>query len=123
MIVKESNKDKINAMIKEVEGRSTARTIDYRDIVFNIATIERTLGIPKKYMVGIEVNVDKHAQDFPNAYKYTPYSTQYTIKRKASGWDLISVKRNRTRRLKQEYLLQLTDTAKEAIIKTKECFR
>lgn len=122
MLVKESNMKKINEMIKKAEGRATARTIGYKDIAYNIEDIEKTLGIPKKDMIGIVAYVDSNAQDFPNAYKYTPYSTQYVIERKASGWDLVEVERGRTERRKRKFRLKLTDIAKEAIVISKECF-
>lgn len=122
MLVKESNMKKINEMIKKAEGRATTRTIEYKDIAYNIEDIEKTLGIPKKDMIGIVAYVDSNAQNFPNAYKYTPYSTQYTLERKASGWDLVAVKRGRTERRNRKFRLVLTDVAKEAIIISKEWF-
>lgn len=122
MIIKDANKAKIEEMIKKVEGRSTARTISYNDIVSDIECIEKELGIPKSHMVGIVANVDTNSQDFPNAYKYTPMSTQYVIERKPSGWDLKDVWRGGTRRYNNRYGLTLTDDAKAAIIKTKEVF-
>lgn len=117
IIIKESNKEKINQAIKDAEGRASARTITYDDIIQDIKNVEQTLGIAKKDMVGIEVDVDHHAQNFPNAYKYTPESTQYIIRKKASGWELLSVDRYRTRREGHRYNVKLTAEAKAAIIK------
>ena len=36
IIINEANEDKINAAIKEVEGKATARTITCHDIVWKI---------------------------------------------------------------------------------------
>lgn len=122
IMIKESNKEKIEAAIKMAEGRSTARTITYNDIVCDIARIEEKLNIAKKHMEGIKADVDHNAQDFPSAYKYTPESTQYCIIRKKSGWVLYYVGRQTTRGAKHTYKLQLTDEAKQEIIKAMSDF-
>lgn len=123
MIIKEANRKKIEAMIKAAEGRATTRTINFASILLSINCIEEELAIPKKHMVGITASVDYNAQNFPNAYKYTPYSTHFTVKRKSSGWDLIAVSRDITRRENQRFKLTLTEEAREALIKSKEVFR
>lgn len=99
--MKENNKKKINEMIKMAEGRATARTIDYQEVVDAIATLEYKLGIPKARMVGVTADIDVHAQVFASAYKYIPVSTHFTITRKKTGWDLVSVYRDTTRRHKR----------------------
>ena len=118
MLIKESNRDKIEKMIKEAEGKARERTITYGDMIRAIDRIEGFLDIPKKYMEGIEADVDVNAQDFPKAYKYTPKSTQFIMIKKKSGWDLRLVLRHITRRHNHTFHLELTDLAKEAIIKT-----
>ena len=122
MLINESNKQKIEDMIKKAEGRATVRTIGYRDIVDGIATLENSLGIRKKDMIGIVADIDMNAQDFPMAYKYTPASTHFTVIRKASGWDLKEVFRDTTRRYNHRFHVNLTDTAKQAIIESKCAF-
>lgn len=122
MLIKESNKEKIEKMITEAEGRARERKITYADMVHGIKKIEGWLGIPKAHMEGIVVYVDHNAQNFPNAYKYTPYSTQYMMVRKRSGWDLRQVYRDITRRDNHTYELELTDKAKESIIEAHRNF-
>lgn len=122
MLVKESNKTKINDIIKAAEGRATARTIDYWSIVRMIETLEKSLGIAKKHMIGIVADIDINAQDFPNAYKYTPQSTHFTIIRKTSGWDLQTVYRDTTRRYNHRFHVTLTEDAKKAIVESKTAF-
>ena len=116
IIIKESNKERIEAAIKEVEGRATARTIDFYDIIRDIKNIEGELSIAKKDMIGIIADVDHNAQDFPKAYKYTPESTHYVLTRKTSGWAISHITRRKTRSSKHTYQLTLTDTAKKAIL-------
>lgn len=117
MLIKDSNKIKIEKMIKEAEGKARERTIGFYDIFWAINMIESNLGIPKKYMEGIEADVDINAQNFPSAYKYTPKSTQFVMVKKKSGWDLRLVLRHTTRRENHRFQLKLTDMAKEALIK------
>lgn len=62
MLIKESNKERINQFIAESEGRARERKITYRDLEEAVKTVERKLNIPKKYMEGIEVDVDINAQ-------------------------------------------------------------
>lgn len=116
MLIKESNKDKIGKMIEEAEGKARERTIDCHIVEHCIKHLERHLGIPKKYMEGIEANVDYWAQDFAKAYKYTPQSTHFKVVKKKTGWDLQCVYRSTTRKYGHEYELKLTDDAKRKII-------
>lgn len=117
IIVKESNKEKLNAAIRSAEGRATARTITADIIIRSAERITRNIGIPKKYMIGITAYVDYHAQDFPNAYKYTPESTQFNMIYTPSGWAVCSIERWKTHRANQAVNITLTEEAKEEIIK------
>lgn len=116
IIVKESNKDRLNAIIKTAEGRSTARTITADDIIKTADRISRRLGIAKKHMIGITADVDFWAQDFPNCYRFPAESTQFMMEYSTSGWTVYSVERAKTRRASQAVILNLTETAKAAII-------
>lgn len=120
IVIKEANKEKIDIAINEAEGRATARTIGYLSIVLAIDEIERRLGIKKKAMTGITAEIDDHAQVFPAAYKYTPYSTHAYIEKTATGWKLTDITREPTGRKK--ITLNLTDEAKKAIIERMEQF-
>ena len=122
MLIKYTNSEKIEKIIKEAEGRATARTIDYGSMSMAIDRLEESLGIPKKHMIGIVADIDVNAQDFPRAYKYTPESTHFRVIRKQSGWDLERVYRDRTRRYNHEFHVTLTEQAKEAIIESKSSF-
>lgn len=94
IIVNEANRDKINAAIKEVEGKATARTITYYDIVALIQVFEQKFKFTtKKNWEGIEIDCDYHAQEFPRAYKWNPESTQFWIVRRGGKWRLTRVYR------------------------------
>lgn len=116
IIIREANAEKINAAIRDAEGRATARTITAQNVIDTARKITRRLDIPKKYMVGITASVDYHAQNFPNAYRYTPESTHFTMTCTASGWILTGVSRETTRRASRAVDIRLTDDARAMII-------
>ena len=123
MLIKESNRGKIEKMIKEAEGRSRERTINFDDILWAINKIECKLDIPKTHMEGIAADVDVNAQNFPKAYKYTPKSTQFYMVKKKSGWDLVNVVRDITNGENRGFHLKLTDKAKEVLISRHSMFQ
>ena len=122
ILIKESNKEKINTYIAEAEGRATVRTIDYITIISDIATLEEKLSINKKDMIGIKADIDHHAQNFPSAYKYRPESTHYVIIREKTGWKLIVALRCTTRKSGHVFKLTFPDDVKKAIIKSMSDF-
>lgn len=117
MLIKESNRNKIENMITEAEGKAVTRKITYDNIAIAVERIEKELNVYKKDMIGVKASVDLNAQNFPKAYKYAPKSTHFEAIRKASGWDLKSVERNITRREGHAYELDLPEHTKLAIIK------
>jgi hypothetical protein len=116
IIIKEANQEKINAAIREAEGRATARTITAQDIISAAEKVTKHLGIPMKAMIDVVAHVDINAQDFPRAYKYVPESTQFRMIRTASGWALTDIYRDRTHRSGHAAEIRLTETAKEAVL-------
>ena len=119
MIYKESNRAKLEEMFKKAKGKCRERILNYYNVGSSLKRIEIHLGIPKKDMIGITVVVDPNAQDFPNAYKYTPYSIYYRAERKSSGWDVEPFGKYKTARASHMAEITLTDRAKEAIIEKK----
>lgn len=122
MLIKESNREKIEEMIKKAEGRATARTINYNDMTTALKKIEDRLRIKKKDMIGIRARIDIHAQNFPQAYRYRPESTHFFVTKKSSGWDLTDVDRDWTRRVGHGVVLYLPDETCKAIIRSNSEF-
>lgn len=93
--MKITNLKKLDQIIKEAEGRATARTITVDDIVNALEEAEEYLLrlSTKKDSVGTIVFVDVNAQRFPRAYHYTPESTQFTAEVTKSGWKVTKVSR------------------------------
>ena len=82
-----------------IQQRCTVRTIDADDLFKMIVAYEKSLNhfLSYKDMKDATVEIDLNAQEFPNAYKYTPYST--ITKVKCTGprsWAILSVKRDIT---------------------------
>lgn len=119
IIINETNKERIAAAIRDVEGKSSARTIVYDDIVRATQRIEKKLGIPKKHMEGIRFDVDLHAQNFPKKYKYRAESTQFVIEFSKGKWRLVSIERYYTRTAGHDYrCIFMPEETKRAIIET-----
>lgn len=116
IIVKEANREKITAEIVKAEGKAKVRRITFDDVNKACEKITRHLGIPKKAMVDVWAIVDIWAQDFPNAYKFTPESTQFAVKYTRSGWAIYDVFRDTTHRASRAVAINLTETAKAAIL-------
>lgn len=111
--------DKIGPVLTEVQGKATARTIEAWEIVEEACDIFNRLGVSKKNMDGVKASVDKNAQSFPRAYKYEPMSTVFDIEYGKSATPFITnISRIRCRTY--EYSIQLTDAAKEEIIRSAE---
>lgn len=93
--MKITNLKKLEALIKEAEGRATARTITVDDVVDALAEAEEHLDrlSTKKDMIGTTVRVDVNAQRFPRAYNYTPESTHFEAEVTKSGWRVTKVYR------------------------------
>ena len=110
------NRDKIQKALDAVQGRCKERTITVDDIIYSVKDVEDNLKIAKKAMIGVKVESDQCCQNFPNSYKYTPYSTQYGMDRTSSGWLLTWVDRKPTKRSGNQYNLTLTEDAKKALV-------
>lgn len=123
IIINDGNMAKIEAWIKEAEGKATARTIKAQDIADACQYIEKTLGIAKTHMEGVEFSVDIHAQNFPNAYKYRAESTQFEVIRQGGKWRVTNICRYFTRRAGHDYECTfMPETTKDAIIRSKMTF-
>lgn len=114
-----NNLEKIEAAIKEAEGKARKGKIDVNDIKDAIEYIEKKLGIAKKDMIGIAVDVDLNARTLPNSYKYTAESTHFCLIRKKSCWCITRIYRGEVSRPEKKYEFLFTEQAKQAIIDSK----
>ena len=118
IVIKESNRTKLQSEIEKIQKRTTRRNITVDDLFEIVNSIENKLStyMSKNKMIGIVADVDYNAQDFPKSYKYIPESTRVKIEKVASGWALTRIGRDICRRPKHRYILSLTDEAKKAIL-------
>lgn len=115
----EAGTDVLRKEIKFAEGRAKARTITPYDILSDLDDITSRLDIPKKYMDGIKVCIDRHADTFGSAYTKAahgtrPTSTIFCAEFKRGNWYITDIRRDYCGR--QRTTISLTEAAKNAII-------
>lgn len=123
IIIKEQNREKIEKLLGQVQGKATARIIlNYQHILEIIEGVENRIGpITKKALEGTQVFYD-FRQSFPQAYKYTAESTHMTLRYSKGEWRLVRLTRFTCPNMTAyyPYELRLSNTAKEAILRRYE---
>lgn len=126
VIVKENNKEKIDAIINEVEGKATSRRISSASVFDIVEELNKRLLalVCKKNLKGTKACVDYHAQDFAKAYraKGTPRSTWVTLEYNGKEWVLTEVKRDSTASSASAFRIEYTEQAKKDIVAHMEKF-
>jgi len=111
--ITKENSSKIESAIEAVQSRAKIRTISVESIFKRIEYIENYLEhlLYKKDWNDLVFSVDENSQSFPSSYNGAPASTQYKVKRKATGWFLEAVERTycREKRIKTD----LTEKSQE----------
>lgn len=117
--IEEKNRDKINAAIKEAEGKARERLMDYDMLIKNIQIFERHYAMTtKKHWENMRVVINPHAENFPHAYKYTPYGTVCTIFRTKGKWNLVYVERDYVNGEKNFKVKNMSEETKKEIIES-----
>ena len=118
IIINEHNRSKIEKALDEVQKSCTARTIDYEDILAEIKAVDEQFSkvCTKKAFENTEVLIDVNGQVFPNAYKFSAYSTQFRAVYLKSKWRLMYIGRDFCKSYSQRWYITLSDTAKECIL-------
>lgn len=126
VIVKENNKEKIDAIINEVEGKATSRRISSASVFDIVEELDKKLLalVCKKNLKGTKAQVDFNAQDFAKAYraKGTPRSTWVTLEYNGKEWVLTEVKRDSTASSASAFRIEYTEQAKKDIVAHMEKF-
>lgn len=112
--IDEKNKEKIQAVIDQVQLKARVRTISVEDIMAEPANIESHLGLTKKALVGVSASIDLNAQKFTSRYKGIPESTQFGLEYTKSGWVLTYVARLAVEGNK--HTIRLTEQAIEQVL-------
>lgn len=123
IIVSEKNRGRIVKAIKEAEGRATVRCVTYASVLVAIERIEAKLDLPKTLMEGVSFHVDTWAQDFPNAYEYTPMSTQFNLTLSKGKWRISDIGRASVQRAGRKcQCIEMPETLKYALIMKYEAY-
>ena len=92
----EANRQKINVMLGEINGKSLAHTAHDKHIFELAELMEMRLekfSIAKKDRAGAKAS-GMSGGDVPAAYRYSRIINTYTIERKSSDWFLIDAQRD-----------------------------
>ena len=123
ILLSENNAKKIDALCESVQGRASARCIDYQIISDTVSRVllryKCKLGLSKKALDGCVFNVDLFADRLPNSYKNSEdaMSTVFTFKYHNGNVYITSIERQKMRQSANQCVIAfLTDTAKAAII-------
>ena len=108
--------ESVTAAISAAEGRARVRTISAADICKALVAVEDKLGIPKRSLDGVEVEIDVNAQSFPSAYKGTPESTHFTAVNRSGKWTLTDIYRAPCSAPSKSAHVNLSDEARSAIL-------
>lgn len=123
IIVSEKNRERIVKAINEAEGRSTARCLTYAGVLVAIERIEAKLSLPKARMEGVRFHVDTWAQDFPNAYEFTPMSTQFNLTFSRGKWRISDIGRASVQRAGRKcQCIEMPEALKDALLRRFEAF-
>lgn len=107
---------KIDDVIKSVEGKAKDRLLDHYCIYRFLKNVEDELQIKKQDLEGTKVFCDPNAQDFPNSYHWNPLSTSFIAEYRKGSWRLIDVSRRTCRRARDRYDVELSESARDALL-------
>lgn len=113
---------KLDAAIKEAEGRARVRKITAEHICSALSEFEKDLKISKKALEGTKVSYDSNADGYSNSYKRRygiPEGSQFEAIFCSGGWRITRIHRS-TCATKQRQAV-LSETAKKALIARFEC--
>lgn len=117
MKINVKNEKQINEVLNKVNAK--VRNANHQSVVAIVWQIEKKLaekGLPKKLWEGLSFFGDINAQKFPNAYKWTPESTQFKLQRFASGWFMVDAQRMCCKERMVTMACALNDEQKQAVV-------
>lgn len=122
IILNHKHDDEIQSQLDRANHLARTRTVDIDEVYGAVAVLERKFeDCTKKSMEGLTVHVDLNSQDFPNAYRGVPMSTQFTLIYEKRSWRFVYAERMRCGASKR-YGVTLTDAMREDLLKQFESF-
>lgn len=120
IVIKESNRNKIEQVLSRVQAKCRARCVDY-DTIKSMGELEadkfEKRGISKTARNGSEIGFTDGADYFAHSYNGRPYGTYYRIHFTKTGMNLVDVDRIPCDTPTVARVVELSDSAKEALIK------
>ena len=118
IIINECNRNKIEKALDEVQGRCKTRLITYEDILSELKAVDEQFSAvcTKKAFEGTTVLIDVNGQIFPNSYKFSAHSTQFSAVYLKSKWRLIYIGRDFCKTYNQRWAVHLSEKAKQCIL-------
>lgn len=122
IILNHKHDAEVQSQLDAANHLARTRTVDIDEVYGAVTVLERKFeNCTKKSMEGLTVNVDLNSQDFPNAYRGVPMSTQFTLVYEKRSWRFVSAERSRCGEFKR-YDVTLTDPMREELLKAFESF-
>lgn len=91
MIIKESNREGLQTMLDDAQGKATHRTVEVDGLmrIADYATeqVQARTFLPKSEQAGARVMYHMEIK-LPSSYRYRPYYTIVCLTRRSGGWAL-----------------------------------
>ena len=122
IILNHNHDAEVQSLLDKANYLARTRTVDIDDVYDAVYILERKFeDCTRKSLEGLTVNVDLNSQDFPNAYRGVPMSTQFTLVYEKRSWRFVRAERSRCGEYKR-YDVTLPDAMREELLKSFESF-
>lgn len=122
IILNHKHDAEVQSQLDEANHLARTRIVGINDVYDAVYILERKFdGCTKKSMEGLTVNVDWNSQDFPNAYRGVPMSTQFTLVYEKRSWRFVRAERACCGKF-DRFFVMLTDAMREELLKRFESF-
>lgn len=122
IILNHKHDAEVQSLLDKANHLARTRTVDIDDVYNAVTVVEQKFeDCTRKSLEGLTVRVDLNSQDFPNAYRGIPMSTQFLLVYEKHSWRFVSAGRSRCGEFKR-YDVTLTDAMREELLKRFESF-
>ena len=122
IILNHNHDAEVQSLLDKANYLARTRTVDIDDVYDAVYILERKFeDCTRKSLEGLTVNVDLNSQDFPNAYRGVPMSTQFTLVYEKRSWRFVRAERLKCGEYKR-YDVTLPDAMREELLKSFESF-
>jgi hypothetical protein len=123
VIIHDKNKDKINEILKQVQGKARERKIEsYDELIALIDKYTKNINIPKKYWEGCNLYINIGAGHFASKYNGIPYGTHIELIGRKDGKFILWTIYRMAVKDKKPYYFKMTDIAKNSILSNMNIF-